>query len=121
MDLGAKIVGLKLGNRGFYLRTAGEQVLVSMGRGRPADLSAWANRELWSPCFQADVVGTAGSGDATIAGFLTALLHKLPPEQAVTAAVAVGACNVEAADTLSGIQPWDARSAGSPTDGHGTG
>ena len=79
-----------------------------MGRGRPADLSAWANRELWSPCFQADVVGTAGSGDATIAGFLTALLRDLPPEQAVTAAVAVGACNVEAADTLSGIQPWDA-------------
>ena len=35
-------------------------------------------------------------------------LRDLPPEQAVTAAVAVGACNVEAADTLSGIQPWDA-------------
>ena len=108
MDEGARIVGLKLGNRGFYLRTAGEQRLASMGRGRPVDLSAWANRELWSPCFQADVVGTAGSGDATIAGFLTALLRDLPPEQAVTAAVAVGACNVEAADTLSGIQPWDA-------------
>lgn len=107
MDDGAKIVGLKLGNRGFYLRTAGEQRLASMGRGRPADLSTWANRELWTSCFQADVVGTAGSGDATIAGFLTALLRDLPPEQAVTAAVAVGACNVEAADTLSGIQPWD--------------
>ncbi len=106
LDLGASIVALKLGDRGLYVRTAGEQALASMGRGRPADPGAWAGRELWTACFQAGVVGTAGSGDATIAGFVTALLHGLSPEQAVTAAVAVGACNVEATDTLSGIQPW---------------
>jgi hypothetical protein len=53
------------------------------------------------------VVGTAGSGDSTIAGFLSALLRDLPPAAALTAAVAVGACNVEAADTLSGVRPWD--------------
>jgi sugar/nucleoside kinase (ribokinase family) len=53
------------------------------------------------------VVGTAGSGDATIAGFLSALLRDMTPEDAVNAAVAVGACNVEAADTLSGFRPWE--------------
>ena len=53
------------------------------------------------------MVGTAGSGDATIAGFLSALLRDMTPEQAVNAAVAVGACNVEAADTLSGVRSWD--------------
>ena len=78
-----------------------------MGRARPADVAAWADRELWAPCFQVDVVGTAGSGDATIAGFLSALLRDMAPEDAVNAAVAVGACNVEAADTLSGVRPWD--------------
>jgi hypothetical protein len=31
----------------------------------------------------------------------------MSPEEAVTAAVAVGACNVEAADTLSGVRPWN--------------
>jgi len=31
----------------------------------------------------------------------------MTPEGAVNAAVAVGACNVEAADTLSGIRPWE--------------
>jgi hypothetical protein len=31
----------------------------------------------------------------------------MPPEQALTAAVAVGACNVEAADALSGVRPWE--------------
>ena len=107
LTLGAKIVGLKLGYRGFYLRTAGGAVLQAMGRARPSDAAAWADRELWAPCFKVDVVGTAGSGDATIAGFLSALLRDMTPEQAVNAAVAVGACNVEAADTLSGVRSWD--------------
>jgi len=52
------------------------------------------------------VVGTTGSGDATIAGFLAGLLHGLPPERVIAAAVAVGACNVEAADAISGIPTW---------------
>ena len=54
------------------------------------------------------MVGTTGSGDSTIAGFLAALLRGMSPEQAITAAVAVGVCNVEAADALGGIRPWDA-------------
>jgi len=69
--------------------------------------SAWADRELWAPCFQVDVVGTTGAGDATVAGFLGGLLRDLAPEDVVTAAVAVGACNVEASDALSGIRPWE--------------
>ena len=106
--MGATIVALKLGDRGLYLRTAGQSRLVGMGRARPSDPAAWADKELWAPCFQVKVVGTAGSGDATIAGFLSALLRGFSPEEAVTAAVAVGACNVEAADTLSGLRTWDA-------------
>ena len=54
-----------------------------------------------------DEVGTTGAGDSTIAGFLSALLRDMAPHQALTAAVAVGACNVEAADALSGIRPWE--------------
>lgn len=107
MGLGVKIVGLKLGNRGFYLRTAPAAALAGMGRGQPADAVAWADQELWSPCFKVREVGAAGAGDATIAGFLAALLRGMSAEQAVTMAVAVGACNVEAADTLSGIRTWD--------------
>ncbi len=111
LALGVKIVGLKLGHRGLYLRSTGAEALAGMGRGRPVDPAAWANKELWAPCFQAHLVGAAGSGDATIAGFLAALLRGLSAEQAVTMAVAVGACNVEAADTLSGIRTWDETAA----------
>ncbi len=104
---GAGIVLLKLGDRGAYLRTAGRAALAALGRAQPSDLDAWADRELWAPCFAVQVVGTTGSGDATNAGFLSALLRGTGPEEALTAAVAVGACNVEAADALSGIRTWE--------------
>lgn len=107
MDMGARMVMIKLGDRGAYLRTSGVDRLSAMGAAAPADLSAWAGQELWAPCFRVNVVGTTGSGDATIAGFLSALLRDLPPYRAVNAAVAVGACNVEAADALGGIRTWE--------------
>ena len=95
IDLGTQVVVLKLGDQGIYLRTA-----------QPAQLSRqWHNRELAAPCFEVDVVGTTGSGDATIAGFLAALVEDDPPEQAILSAVGVGACSVEATDATSGIQP----------------
>jgi sugar/nucleoside kinase (ribokinase family) len=105
LEMGVKIVVLKLGGRGLYMRTAATEALRALGHGMDAD--AWGGRALWAPCFQADVVGTTGSGDATIAGFIAALLRGLSPQEAVTMAVAVGACNVEAADALSGLRSWE--------------
>ena len=61
---------------------------------------------MWAPCFQVEVTGTTGAGDATIAGFLSALLRDMSPREALTMAVAVGACNVEAADAHSGLLGW---------------
>ena len=104
LALGAQILMLKLGHRGIYLRTT--ERLQAKGRGAPADVAAWAQRELWAPCFRVNVVSTAGSGDSAIAGFISGLLRGQAPEGAVTSAVAVGACNVEAADTTSGVRSW---------------
>jgi sugar/nucleoside kinase (ribokinase family) len=107
LRLGVKMAVIKLGERGLYLRTAGVEQLGQMGRGAPADLAAWADQELWAPCFQVEVIGTTGAGDATIAGFLSGLLRDLPPLQAMLAAVGVGACDVEAADATRGIRAWE--------------
>lgn len=107
IGMGAKIVGLKLGNRGMYLRTADRTMINAMGRAHPSKPEAWAGKELWAPCFKVTVAGTTGSGDATIAGLLGALLRDLPVEQALTIAVAVGGCKVEAPDALSGIRTWE--------------
>ena len=68
----------------------------------------WRERELWQLAFRPDrVLGTTGAGDATIAGFLAALLRDVSPERALAIAAAVGASNVEAADALSGVQSWE--------------
>jgi sugar/nucleoside kinase (ribokinase family) len=102
LSWGAHIVGLKLGDQGFYLRTAEE--LDSTSLLNPAD---WADRELLAPCFQTVVAGTTGAGDATIAGLLTALLAGTAPEAAIRSAVAVGAHSVEHVDATSGVHSWD--------------
>ena len=84
---GAGTVGLKMGAEGLFCR--------------------WAEREYHAPCFEVEVVGTTGSGDSTIAGFLAGFLHNLPPEDVMTMAVAVGACCCEAPDATSGIRSWE--------------
>ena len=106
LAMGAKIVGLKLGERGLYLCTANETALLQMGRCQVANAPTWSERELWTPCFATSVAGTTGSGDATIAGFLAALLRGMAPEETLAMACAVGACSVEAIDALSGIRSW---------------
>jgi sugar/nucleoside kinase (ribokinase family) len=106
LELGVKVVVLKLGYRGLYVRTAGRRVIEMMGRARPSDPAGWADQELWTACFKVNLVGAAGAGDSTIAGFLCGLLRDLSLVDTTTAAVAVGACNVEAADTLSGVRSW---------------
>ena len=108
LAMGVKMLVIKLGHRGLFLRTGAASLLEQMGRAMPKEPANWADKILWTPCFQVDVVGTTGAGDATIAGFLAALLRDMPAEEALTTAVAVGACNVEAADALSGLQSWQA-------------
>ena len=108
LDLGTKVVVVKCGARGLYARTASAARLAEMGRAAPAHPDDWAGREVWSPCFTPEpLVGTTGAGDATIAGFLAALLRGESLAQATTMACAVGACNVEAADALSGVRTWE--------------
>ncbi len=109
ITLGARVVLLKMGHRGLYVRTAAD--LGDMGRAAPTDLANWSGRELWAPCFHVTVRGTVGAGDATIAGFLAGLLKGETIEGALTAGVAVGACCVETPDATSGIRPWLATQA----------
>ena len=108
LSMGVRIAVIKLGEQGLYMRSARKGILEGMGRACTPDMAAWADKEFWAPCFRVEVVGTTGAGDATIAGFLSALLRGLSPEETVNAAVAVGACNVEAPDALSGLRTWKA-------------
>lgn len=106
LGMGAKMVLLKLGDCGLYLRTANLANFNDCGKAFSGDTGQWSEYQACLPCFKVDVVGTTGAGDVTVAGFLAGLLHNLPPHEAMTGALAAGACCVEAADSLSGIRPW---------------
>jgi sugar/nucleoside kinase (ribokinase family) len=108
LGMGAKIVTLKAGPRGFYLRTGEANRLSKLGTGAPRDLSTWANRELWMPAYQVnDIVSATGAGDCSLAGFITAFLKEEPPERCLAAANALAFQNLQALDAVSGVKDWD--------------
>lgn len=112
LSMGAKIAALKAGYRGFYVKTQGKKIFDSMGLAKPADFDNWSNRELWAPAFAADNFATAaGSGDSSIAGFLTAFLRGLSIEQSLKFATCCGLQNVRVPDAVSGVKSWDETTA----------
>ena len=102
IDYGTKVVAIKLGDQGLYLRTHQTQ---KSNLSYIINHQDWDYRQLLSPCFATEVKGTTGTGDATIAGFLAQLLDGGEPEKCITLATAVGACCVEAIDATDGIRP----------------
>lgn len=105
LAMGTAVVGFKLGEMGLYLKTGTETSILS---SLSVDVRQWTAVELWVPAFHVNVVGTTGAGDSAYAGFLAAMLHGFAPLDAMRWACAVGGCNVEAADSTSGILTWEA-------------
>ncbi len=106
LDMGPVIVGFKLGEMGLYLRTAEAAKFTRLER-LPITPADWDSVWEWAPVYQVDVAGTTGAGDSAYAGFLAALVRGMKPSEAVRWACAVGACNVEASDSTSGIRSWE--------------
>jgi sugar/nucleoside kinase (ribokinase family) len=108
LALGAAIVGLKLGDRGLYLRTSASAARLGVLKGLlPEDLTGWVGRELYTPCFRVKVAGTTGAGDCAYAGLLAGLLYGQSIEAVLLSSAATGACSVERADATSGVPHWD--------------
>lgn len=112
LDYGAKVVLLKSGHLGMYLRTADKAAFGNLGRGAPADPANWSGRELWEPAYHVPKIASAtGSGDSAIAGFLSAYVRGRPAEDCLRYGCAVGAFNVMVFDAVSGIKSWEETSA----------
>jgi sugar/nucleoside kinase (ribokinase family) len=107
LELGTKIVCLKAGIRGLYVRTcSSEKVDAVVGTGR--DVNVWSEREIWAPSLAAERFGSAtGAGDASIAGFIAAYLKNYCPEDTLQIANILGWQNVRGLDALSTIENWD--------------
>jgi len=107
LSLGAKIIAIKCGIRGVYLRTGNAEQIGAVGTACPKDVNGWANREIWAGSFKAENFASAlGAGDATIAGFLCGFIRGFSPEDTLQIANTVGWQNVQAIDALSGIKNW---------------
>jgi len=108
LDMGAKMVTLKSGHRGFYIKTASKEKFEGLGAAKPADADNWANRELWVAAITVEHFGSAtGSGDSSIAGLLTAFLKGLTIEESLKYATCLGYQNVCVLDAVSGTKDWE--------------
>ena len=107
LDYGVKVVLVKIGHRGIYMRTGESQVWGKVGRGLEGLGSEWINRELWAPALNVRVQATCGAGDAAIAGFLASLVRGADPESALRMATAAGALSVGGLDPFSDLVAWE--------------
>ena len=88
LDQGVGTVGLKMGEAGAYLRTAG-------------------GVELTVPALRVAALDTLGAGDAWAAGFLCGLTHDWDLEKAARFANAAGACCVQALGATTGVRSFE--------------
>jgi len=108
LELGAGLVAIKLGERGLFLNGHQDPDRLAALEKLGQDAGSWAGITRYRPCYDVEVQGATGAGDCTIAGFLAALYQGQDPEDCLRTATAVGACNVERPDALSGLISWDA-------------
>ncbi len=108
MAAGVKILMLKAGGRGAFIRTSDVAALQPvLGPSFPA--AAWSQRSLWVRPFAVDrrrVHNASGAGDCAIAGFLSALLDGATLERAADYAMLAGRDNLYGNDARSGLRDW---------------
>lgn len=106
IGLGVGIAGLKLGERGFYLRAASDVGRLAFLRNVGQAPEQWAGQGAWQSAFAVRVAGTTGAGDAAYAGLLAALIRGHGLAECARRACAAAGFNIEAADATSGLRGW---------------
>ncbi|MEE1314372.1 MAG: carbohydrate kinase family protein [Faecalimonas sp.] len=105
LDFGAKIVLIKCGVAGMYLRTTDATGLLEVGAGVELNVTEWADQEIFETCYEPEaVLSGTGAGDTSIAAFLTAMLKGYSAKWSVSLAAAEGASCVAAYDALGGLK-----------------
>ena len=108
LAMGVKILMIKAGDRGAYLRTGDiGKLTVAKSFNLPAE--NWNDRDLWIPAFRADprrVRNACGAGDCAVAGFLAAMLEGADIEKTGRYAMLAGRDNLYGIDSTGGLSDW---------------
>ena len=108
MTLGCKVLLLKCGAPGMYLKTAGRDVLEQISPVVGLDCQAWADQDFFEKSYiPSKVLSGTGAGDTSIAAFLKAVLDGYDPQMTMHLSAGTGASCVEAYDTLSGLRSFE--------------
>jgi sugar/nucleoside kinase (ribokinase family) len=108
LSWGAKVLMIKCGSRGIYLRTGTRDKIDQISGGLASTLKEWADIEHFEISYKPDqVLSATGAGDTCIAAFLSSILNGFTWQKAIQYAAAEGASCVRAYDALSGLLTFD--------------
>ncbi|QQO09550.1 carbohydrate kinase family protein [Breznakiella homolactica] len=104
IDWGAKIVLIKCGAPGMYLRTADAGTLTALG----PQYEPWAGTDVFEASYQEErYCSGTGAGDVSLAAFLMAAIEGYSPQRCLQLAAGAGACCVASYDALSGLMSFE--------------
>ena len=105
MEMGCKVLMIKCGAPGMYLRTAGKQKLDEISRRLDLCTDIWEKQDFFETSYIPDrILSGTGAGDTSIAAFLTAVLNGENPKWAMHYAAATGASCITELDAISGLK-----------------
>lgn len=106
MDMGARVLMIKCGSAGLYVRTGPKERISEIPGGVISDCDIWADVDHFEECFVPRRIRSGtGAGDTSIAAFLKAVTDGYSPSDCARLAAATGANCVAEYDTLSGVVP----------------
>ena len=109
LALGVKVLLIKAGYRGAYLRTGNLEAWNTLAASLRLSASAGCPHGVWLPPFAVEpgrFCNACGAGDCAVAGFLSALLNGVPLEEAGHYAMLAGRDNLYGQDAVSGLREW---------------
>jgi sugar/nucleoside kinase (ribokinase family) len=108
LKLGGKIVGIKCGKNGFYVRTAKIEKIKDISVLNKNLVENFSDREIFIRSLKVKKIASAlGAGDAAVAGFLMGILRGETIENTLKLANCVGAQNLTFYDAISGIKSYE--------------
>jgi sugar/nucleoside kinase (ribokinase family) len=109
LAMGVKVLLIKAGYRGAYLRTGSLETFIAPAAPLRLSDDKGCPAGTWIPPFpveQERFRNACGAGDCAVAGFLSALLNDTSIEKAGHYAMLAGRDNLYGQDALSGLREW---------------